>query len=160
MKQLELIERIANGEDSYTQFKQQIISSKDLTKEFVAFSNAGGGIIIFGVNDDEIIIGLEKKEVEKLGQLVGNVGQENVKPPIHPLTQNITIDGKRLVVVTIESGFAKPYKTSSGIYYTKSGADKKIMSNEELKRLFSEPKRVSANEEILPKTDINDINSD
>ncbi len=48
----------------------------------------------------------------------------------------------------------------SGIYYTKSGADKKIMSNEELKRLFSEPKRVYADEEILPKTDINDIDSD
>ena len=160
MKKLELIERISNGEDSYTQFKQQIISSKDLAKEFVAFSNADGGILIFGVDDDENIIGLEKEEIENLGQLVGNVGQENVKPPIHPLTQNMTIDDKRVVVVTIESGFSKPYKTSSGIYYTKSGADKKIMSDEELKRLFSEPKRLYADEEILPKTDITDINSE
>ncbi|MDQ7046877.1 MAG: putative DNA binding domain-containing protein [Sulfurovum sp.] len=160
MKQLELIERISNGEDSYTQFKQEIISSKDLAKEFVAFSNADGGILIFGVDDDENILGIEKQEIEKLGQLVGNVGQENVKPPIHPLTQNMTIDDKRVVVVTIESGFAKPYKTSSGIYYTKSGADKKIMSDEELKRLFSEPKRLYADEEILPKTDITDINSE
>ncbi len=158
MNEIEVIERISNGEDSYTQFKRQIISSKDLAKEFVAFSNAGGGIIIFGVNDDEDIIGLEKEEIERLGQLVGNVGQENVKPPIHPLTQNITIDGKRLVIVTIESGYSKPYKTSSGIYYTKSGADKKIMSDEELKRLFSEPKGLYADEEILPKTSINDLN--
>ena len=158
MKQLELMERIANGEDSYTQFKQQIISSKDLAKEFVAFSNAGGGVIVFGVDDNENIVGLEKEDVEKLGQLIGNVGQENVKPPIHPLTQNITIDAKRLVIVTIDSGFAKPYKTSSGIYYTKSGADKKIMSDEELKRLFSEPKGLYADEEILTKTTINDLN--
>ena len=158
MKELELIERISNGEDSYTQFKQQIIHAKDLAKEFVAFSNAMGGIIIFGVDDNENIIGLEKKEVEKLGQLVGNVGQENVKPPIHPLIQNITIDKKRLVIVSIASGFAKPYKTSSGIYYTKSGADKKIMSDEELKRLFSEPKKLYADEEILPRTTINDLN--
>ena len=135
-----MIERIANGEDSYTQFKQQIISSKDLAKEFVAFSNADGGIIIFGVDDDENIVGLDKQEIEKIGQLVGNVGQENVKPPIHPLTQNMTIDDKRVVIIIIESGYAKLYKTSSGIYYTKSGADKKIMSDEELKRLFSEPK--------------------
>ncbi|NOQ31739.1 MAG: ATP-dependent DNA helicase [Helicobacteraceae bacterium] len=158
MKKIEVIERISNGEDSYTQFKQQIISSKDLAKEFVAFSNAAGGIIIFGVNDDENIIGLEKIEIEKLGQLVGNVGQENVKPPVHPLIQNITIDGKRVVIVAIESGLTKPYKTSSGIYYTKSGADKKIMSDEELKRLFSEPKGLYADEEILPKTTINDLN--
>ena len=160
MKQLELIERISNGEDSYTQFKQQIISSKDLAKEFVAFSNADGGIIIFGVDDDENILGLQKEEIEKIGQLVGNVGQENVKPPIHPLTQNMTIDDKRVVVITIESGYAKPYKTSSGIYYTKSGVDKKIMSDEELKRLFSEPKRLYADEEVIVKTDINDINSE
>ena len=160
MQKIDLIERISNGEDSYTQFKQQIINSKDLAKEFVAFSNANGGIIIFGVNDNEYIVGLEKDDIEKIGQLVGNVGQENVKPPIHPLTQNITIDGKRVVVVTVESGFAKPYKTSSGIYYTKSGADKKIMSDEELKRLFSEPKRLYADEEILPRTDITDINSE
>jgi len=158
MNEIELIEKISNGEDSYTQFKQQIISSKDLAKEFVAFSNANGGIIIFGVDDDENIVGLEKEDVEKLGQLIGNVGQENVKPPIHPLTQNITIDGKRVVIVTVESGFAKPYKTSSGIYYTKSGADKKIMSDEELKRLFSEPKGLYADEEILAKTTINDLN--
>jgi len=158
MNKLELIERISNGEDSYTQFKQQIISSKDLAKEFVAFSNSNGGIIIFGVDDNENILGLEKQEIEKLGQLVGNVGQENVKPPIHPLTQNITIDNKRLVVVTIESGFSKPYKTSSGVYYTKSGADKKIMSDEELKRLFSEPKGLYADEEILPRTTIDNLN--
>ncbi len=160
MNKLELIEKISNGEDSYTQFKQQIISSKDLAKEFVAFSNSGGGIIIFGVDDDENILGLEKQEIEKLGQLVGNVGQENVKPPIHPLTQNFTIDNKRVVVVAIESGFSKPYKTSSGIYYTKAGADKKIMSDEELKRLFSEPKRLYADEEVLATTDISDINSE
>ncbi len=160
MQQIELIERISNGEDSYTQFKRQIISSKDLAKEFVAFSNADGGVIVFGVDDDENIVGLEKTEIEKIGQLVGNVGQENVKPPIHPLTQNITIEHKRLVLVSVESGFAKPYKTSSGIYYTKSGADKKIMSDEELKRLFSEPKRLYADEEVLPKTDITDINSE
>ncbi len=160
MEKLELIERISNGEDSYTQFKQQIISSKDLAKEFVAFANSNGGIIIFGVADDETIVGLEKREIEKIGQLVGNVAQENVKPPIHPLTQNITIVNKRVVVVSVESGYAKPYKTSSGIYYTKSGSDKKIMSDEELKRVFSEPKRLYADEEVLPKTDITDINSE
>jgi len=160
MQKIDLIERISNGEDSYTQFKQQIINSKDLAKEFVAFSNAEGGIIIFGVDDDENIVGLEKEDIEKIGQLVGNVGQENVKPPIHPLTQNMTIEGKRVTIVTVESGFAKPYRTSSGIYYTKSGADKKIMSDEELKRLFSEPKRLYADEEILSKTDISDINSE
>jgi predicted HTH transcriptional regulator len=158
MKKAELMERIANGEDSYTQFKEQIISSKDLGKEFVALSNAQGGIVVFGVCDDGSLKGLDKVAIESIGQLVGNVGQEIVKPPIHALIQNMTIDGYRLIVVSVESGRSKPYKTSSGIYYTKSGADKKIMSDEELKRLFSEPKRLYADEEILARTNINDLN--
>lgn len=158
MEKAELIERISNGEDSYTQFKEQIISSKDLAKEFVAFSNAMGGIVVFGVCDDGSLKGLNKVAIENIGQLVGNVGQEIVKPPIHPLIQNITINGNRLMLVSVESGASKPYKTSSGIYYTKSGADKKIMSDEELKRLFSEPKRLYADEEVLARTSINDLN--
>jgi predicted HTH transcriptional regulator len=51
METLELLERIANGEDSFTQFKEKIIKSKDLAREFVAFINAEGGIIIFGIVD-------------------------------------------------------------------------------------------------------------
>ncbi|MCK5807562.1 putative DNA binding domain-containing protein [bacterium] len=158
MKKIELIERISNGEDSYTQFKEQIIHSKELAKEFVAFSNAEGGIIIFGVSDDGDIKGLNITDVEKIGQLVGNVGQENVKPPIHPLIQNITIDEKKLMVVFIKSGLSKPYKTSSGVFYTKSSSDKKIISDEELKRLFAESKRLYADEEAVNKTDITDLN--
>ena len=40
-----------------------------------------------------------------------------------------------------------------------NGEDKKIMSDEELKRLFSEPKRLYADEEILARTSINNLNT-
>ena len=158
MQIAELTERISNGEDSYTQFKQQSISAKDLAKEFVAFSNAEGGIIIFGVADSGEIIGLDSSELEKIGQLVGNVANQNVKPPIHPLTRNMTISGKRLTIVTIKKGINRPYATSSGDYYTKSSADKKKISQEELRRLFAESKRLYADEDIVYGSDITDLN--
>jgi predicted HTH transcriptional regulator len=158
METLELIERISNGEDSYTQFKEQTIKAKDLAKEFVAFSNAEGGIVIFGVADDGNIKGLSSDEIEEVGQLVGNTGQENVKPPIHPLIKNMTIDDKKVMVVFVKNGASKPYKTSSGVFYTKSGADKKIISDEELRRLFAESKRLFADEEIVTGSDISDLN--
>ena len=158
METTELIKRIENGEDSFTQFKEKSVRPESLAKEFVAFSNAEGGIVIFGVDDNGQVKGLESKEIEKLGQLIGNVANENVKPPIHPLVQNITIDEKKLMVVFIKSGTGKPYKTSSGVFYTKSSADKKIISDEELKRLFAESKRLYADEEIVYGSDISDIN--
>ena len=158
MKTIELIERISNGEDSFTQFKEQSISAKDLAKEFVAFSNTEGGIVIFGVSDDGDIKGLNRDEIEKIGQLIGNTGQENVKPPIHPLIQNMTIDSKKVVVVFVAKGTSKPYKTSSGVFYTKSGADKKIISDEELLRLFAQSKRLFADEEPVSRSSIRDLN--
>lgn len=160
MEALELIERISNGEDSYTQLKVQAISPKELAKEFVAFSNAKGGIIIFGVTDDGDIKGLDMAEIESLGQLIGNVANENVKPPIHPLIQNISISDKKLIVVSIENGVSKPYATSSGDYYIKSSSDKKKISQEELRRLFAESKKLYADEEIVVGSDISDLNSE
>lgn len=160
METLELIERIANGEDSYTQFKEQTIKAKDLAKEFVAFSNAEGGIVVFGVAGDGDIKGLSSDEIEEIGQLVGNTANENVKPPIHPLIKNMTIDDKKVMVIFIKNGTSKPYKTSSGVFYTKSGADKKIISDEELRRLFAESKRLYADEEIVTGSDISDLNSE
>lgn len=159
METLELMERISNGEDSYTQFKQQAITAKDLAKEFVAFSNANGGIIIFGVVDDGEIKGLNESEIQNIGQLVGNTANENVKPPIHPLIKNMAIDDKKVMVIFIKDGSNKPYKTSSGVFYTKSGADKKPISDEELKRLFAESKRLYADEEMVYDSDISDLNT-
>jgi predicted HTH transcriptional regulator len=158
METLELIERISKGEDSYTQFKVQTVSSKDLAKEFVAFANAEGGILIFGVADDGEIKGLSTNEVESLGQLIGNVANDLVKPPIHPLVQNMSIGDEKLIIVFIKNGTSKPYATSSGDYYIKSSSDKKKISQEELRRLFAESKRSFPDEEKVHSTNMNDLN--
>ena len=157
MEKLELIERISNGEDSFTQFKREVISAKELAKEFVAFLNAEGGIIIFGVEDDGNIKGLSFDEIEKLGQLIGNTADQNVKPPFHPIVANISIADSKLVIVHIPKGISKPYATSSGDYYIKSSSDKKKISQEELRRLFAESKRLFADEESVYGTNMSDL---
>lgn len=160
METLEVMERISNGEDSFTQFKRGAIPAKELAREFVAFANSEGGIVVFGINDDGTFADLSLEEVEAIGQLVGNTANENVKPPIAPLTQNFTIEGHRIVVVLVPKGVNKPYMTSSGEFYMKSGADKKKISQEELRRLFAESKRLYADEEIIFGSKISDLNSE
>ncbi|HCY39571.1 MAG: hypothetical protein QG673_1053 [Pseudomonadota bacterium] len=159
MKTLELIERINNGEDSFTQFKREAISAKDLAKEFVAFLNAAGGVIVFGVEDNGRIQGLSTAQIEELGQLIGNTANENVKPPFYPLVENRSINERKLVIVYVPKGSVKPYSTSGGEYLTKSGADKKKLSQEELRRLFAESKRLYADEESVYGTDITDLDT-
>ncbi len=70
--------------------------------------------------------------------------------------QNLPFQGR----IFTKNGTSKPYKTSSGVFYTKSAADKKIISNEELRRLFAESKRLYADEEIVVGSDISDLNSE
>ena len=159
MKTLELIERINNGEDSFTQFKREAISAKDLAKEFVAFLNAAGGVIVFGVEDNGRIQGLSTAQIEELLQLIGNTANENVKPPFYPLVENRSINERKLVIAYVPKGSVKPYSTSGGEYLTKSGADKKKLSQEELRRLFAESKRLYADEESVYGTDITDLDT-
>ena len=160
METLELIEIIGNGEDSFTQFKRESIAAKDLAKEFVAFLNAQGGKVIFGVEDDGNIKGLSSDEIEKLGQNIGNTANENIKPPFHPIVENISIGEAKLVVVHVPNGTSKPYSTSTGEYYIKSSADKKKISQEELRRLFADSKRLYADEETISSTDISNLDLD
>lgn len=160
MEAIELIERISNGEDSFTQFKREVTDANKLADELTAFSNAEGGLILIGVDDDGSIVGLSNEVIGKLNQLIGNTSNENVRPPIYPLTEIVEISEKKIVVINVRKGSSKPYQTIKGIYWTKSGSDKRKMSSEELRRLFAESKRLYADEEILDGSSIVDLNTE
>jgi predicted HTH transcriptional regulator len=158
MEALELIGRISNGEDSYTQFKEDITNNDKLAEELVAFSNSKGGVLIIGVTDNNDIVGLSDADIRRLNQLVGNVINSNITPPIYPITEIKTIKEKKLLIVTVEDGINKPYSTNKGIYLTKAGSDKRKISPQELRRLFAESKSLFADEETINETSINDLN--
>ena len=107
-------------------------------------SNAEGGQLILGVSDDHRIKGLSPEDLYRLTQLISNTANENVKPPIYPLVQQFQVEGKQLLLVQVRKGSARPYATNSGVYLTKSGADKRRMSPEELRQLFAESSGLSA----------------
>ena len=59
-----LLEKIQNGEDSKTQFKENIHHVNQLAQEFVAFSNSEGGMLLIGVKNNGEISGLGFEEIE------------------------------------------------------------------------------------------------
>lgn len=150
-------DRIKNGEDSYTQFKENIFDSKKLAEELVAFSNAEGGTLFIGIRDDGSVSALSQTDIQRLNQLISNTANDNVKPPIYPLVEIVNIEGKAVIAVHVKKGVSRPYATGSGFYLTKSGADKRKMSPEELRRLFAESSTFSADEAIHPKSTIKDL---
>lgn len=155
-----LLEKIQNGEDSKTQFKENIHHVNQLAQEFVAFSNSEGGMLLIGVKNNGEISGLGFEEIEKINQHISNAASQNVKPPIAPFTENIAVDGKKIICAHISKGIAKPYYTNEGIAYVKMGADKKIAPPEEILRLFQEAGKIYADEILVENTKVDDIDFD
>jgi len=121
----EVKQRVAQGEDSITQFKREPIGVAKLAAELTAFANAEGGVIVFGVSDDGSVIGLDAASKKTLNRELSNAANDNVRPPVYPRTEYHSIDGKQILLVHVPEGVSKPYSDKSGNYWLKSGPDKR-----------------------------------
>ena len=161
MEAIELLEILANGEDSKHQFKRNITNPDSLAQEMIAFSNGDGGMIAIGVDDDGTIHGLSKEDVRRLNQMVSNSASEKVRPAINPKTENIATEEGLVMVVTVHAGVNKPYHDNAGVFWVKSGADKrKATAREEIQRLFQSSGLIHADETITPTMTIADLDFD
>jgi len=61
---VELYKIIEDGENSTVEFKRKFSSPEKIAKEMIAFANTKGGRILFGVDDDKTIIGVESEKGE------------------------------------------------------------------------------------------------
>ncbi len=132
-----LVERIALGEHTRQQFKRTFHNPDALAAELAAFANSGGGTLLIGVDDDGRIAGLDAPELRRLNQMLSNASSQHVRPPIHPLTENVKTEAGLVMVVTVPNGLAKPYLDHQGRIWVKQGADKRhVTAREELQRMF------------------------
>jgi ATP-dependent DNA helicase RecG len=124
---------------------------------FLAFANSLGGTLIIGVTDAGEVKGLSDEDLRRLNQAISNVSSEHVKPAIFPNTEIMVIEDRKVLLVHIPYGVNKPYCTNKGIYYTKSGADKRNVSQDELRRLFQESGKLYAEEMVFKNASHQDI---
>jgi len=108
MFKAELLEIIANGKNSGTEFKRDDIRPEQLAKEIVAMANLHGGKILVGVEDDGRVSGIQRPDLETW--IMDTVFGHYVHPILVPYYEVITLDdGKRVAVVSFDRGNAKPY---------------------------------------------------
>lgn len=159
METTELIEILARDEDSRHQFKANVTNEVSLASEMLAFSNTQGGMIIIGANDDGTISGLTRDDMGRLSNLVSNTASQQVRPPINPITENLSMDGGLVMVIHIQEGISKPYMDKNGVIWVKSGADKrKATSREEIQRMYQSAALIHGDEipSGIPVSDINE----
>jgi len=159
----ELLNIIKSGETSNVQFKREFDNQEKIAAEMIAMSNAKGGMIIFGVEDKTgDIVGLDYESLQNIGNKIATIANDLVKPQVYITIEAVSIDSeKKVLVVYIDEGIAKPYKDNNGIIWIKQGADKrKLTDNNEIIRLFQESGILHIDEMIVADTSIADIDKD
>lgn len=148
MEAIELIGIVGHGEDSRTQFKRNLTNAESVAGDIVAFSNSRGGQILVGVGDGGEITGLSAEDIRRINQLVSNAATNLVRPAVNPYSENVsTAGGQVVMVVTVSEGISKPYADNNGVFWVKSGADKRrVTSREEVQRMFQGADLVHADE--------------
>ena len=166
MNSLELLDIISSGETSRVQFKKQLNNQDGFAAEMIAMANSKGGDILIGVEDKTgKVVGLDYRELQSIGSTIANIATDLVKPQIFPITEVVNVDMgrevKKVLVVHVEEGIAKPYKDRNGTIWIKQGSDKRrLTDNNEQLRLFQHSGLVYIDEMIVPGTSVSDIDKD
>jgi ATP-dependent DNA helicase RecG len=132
----ELLRLVRGGEDTYLELKVKLSNPDRIAQALVALANTGGGTIVFGVNDNLRVEGVDDAE-EVRDELV-RLCREQVYPALVPYIDLISFDsGRRVVAIDVE-GRRRPYQTADGRYFIRVGADKREATREELSELMAE----------------------
>ena len=108
---VELNEIIENGENDRVEFKRKFSSPEKIAKEMIAFANSKGGKILFGIDDDKSVVGVESEKGEL--ELISTAAKFYCEPEVEFDTDIMLLKKKDIVVVNIEESKKKPHKLVS-----------------------------------------------
>ncbi|MBB3003744.1 ATP-dependent DNA helicase RecG [Paraburkholderia tropica] len=150
MLKSELLEVIANGENSGVEFKRDDLRPEQLAKEIVALLNFQGGKLLLGVEDDGTISGIQRGDLETW--VMDTVFGRYVHPLALPFYEEVAFDdGKRVAVISLTQGTAKPYVVRSNNreeIFIRVGSTSRLATREQQARLFESGGMLHA--EVLP----------
>lgn len=159
MTRKELLELIANGENSGVEFKLDMIRPEQLAKEVVALANLKGGHILLGVADDKSIVGITRDNLSEW--VADTVFTRYVHPVILPYYEEVRMnDNKVVAVITIGQEVFKPYVVRVNdreTAYVRIGSVSRQATREQLLVLGSSSGFIHA--EVMPvyRTNINSL---
>jgi predicted HTH transcriptional regulator len=103
-----LVDLIEEGENIQCEFKRQFTSLEKIAKEIIAFANTKGGYILFGIDDDRKVIGIDSEKAE--AEMIEDAAKNYCEPPIEYRLNFIVYKGKEVVTVTIPESKNKPHR--------------------------------------------------
>lgn len=98
---------IEDGEGFTIEFKRRISSPEKIARTIISLANTKGGTILFGVDDDGSIVGVESEKSEI--ELIEIAGKEFSDPPISTEIEIVPFDGRDVIVCYIPESRTKPH---------------------------------------------------
>jgi ATP-dependent DNA helicase RecG len=133
---VELLRLVRGGEDTFLELKVKLSNTERIAQEIVALANTGGGVIVFGVNDQLRVEGVE--DPESVQDELVKICREEIQPPLIPFIDRISFDNGRRIVALDVDGKRRPYRTRDGRFFVRIGAEKREANREELSALLDE----------------------
>jgi predicted HTH transcriptional regulator len=108
MTRKQLIKLIEEGEGLTVEFKQRFSAHEKIAKEIIALANTKGGYILFGVNDDHSICGVESEKGE--AELIKHTAENYCEPMVDYKLHFFDISDKEIVIMEINESKIKPHR--------------------------------------------------
>jgi predicted HTH transcriptional regulator len=108
MKRKDFLDVIEEGEGPQVEFKRRFSTPEKIAREMIAFANTRGGYIIFGVDDDKEIVGVESEKSE--AELVKDAAVNYCEPPVEYEIDFLEVYGKEVVIVLVPESGNKPHR--------------------------------------------------
>ena len=161
MNRTELLQLIANRENSRVEFKRDDCRPDEIAKEMSALLNLEGGVILLGVEDDGAISGLTRSRGEA-EEWVMNLARQNLQPAIIPVwTCMEASDGRDVGVIELAADSPeKPYKSRRGrawVTFIRAGSTSREATREEEGRLYQAARLVRYEIKPVLDTELKDL---
>jgi predicted HTH transcriptional regulator len=95
------------GEGFEIEFKRKVSNPDKIAKAMVGFANTKGGTILFGIDDDHSVVGVESEKSEV--EMIKNVADVHCEPPVAIEIEIVPYRGKDVIAVFVEESKDKPH---------------------------------------------------
>lgn len=154
----ELDQIAQEGETLHTEFKAEQVHPDGLAAAFVSFLNSDGGVLWLGLEDNGSIGGIA--DVDRARQRVDQILANNVTPRATAFIEQIVVDDRTLLKITLPKGLDRPYYTRQGQCYVRVNAGKRLASREEIRRMYMAVRSFYFDESAVMGTTLADVDSE
>jgi len=98
---------IEAGEGFTIEFKRRISSPEKIARTLISFANTKGGTVLFGVDDDGTVVGVESEKSEM--EMIGIAATDFCDPVVEVMIDIVPFDGLDVIVCRVPESRTKPH---------------------------------------------------